>query len=286
MRFEASIAALRQGACLLAGLLLVHASAQAGGTVDVVIDNGAVTIRAENASVRNILEGLSRESGLVVRSRPALDEETSLDIEQVSLESAVRRLLRHHSFVLQQTYELPAFDRRDRGPVGMLWILAGDGGQGGNGTAEWSSDPLSSRVSVVDDDTIDFKALAASGEARDRQEAMYAIADSGEPTDIAYLAQGLVDGDRGVREAAILGLAEFGGAEAVQTLALALDDPDVGLRADAVDALGSIGSPEAVELLREATMRQVDPGIREAAAMSLVELQWQPRVDHDASASQ
>ena len=248
------------GACIAAGLTFCFALAHAAGDLRINITADAVTIKANNSSVRSVLEELSRQSDLVVVSQEALDELVSIEIDQPTLPQAIRRLLRHKSFLLKQSND----------GVGSLWIFSDDAD---NNQTAWVTPPTRRPDPEPDSELIDYQILAASADVSDREEAMYGFGDVGDSNSIEYLQLGLSDPDERVREEAIQSLAEIGGTESINALSIALNDPEAKVRVDAVEALGEIGGQEAVKLLQGAMADENDT-VREAAAEWLTELAW------------
>jgi len=249
-----------RGACIAAGLTLCLALAQADGDLRVTITEDAVTIKADNTSVRSVLEEVSRQTRLVVTSQEALDELVSITIDQPTLPQAIRRLLRHKSFLLQQSKE----------GADKLRVFSDEADNRQHG---WATQPRHQPDLEPDSELIDYQALASSGDASDREEAMYGFGDIGDSNSIGYLLVGLSDPDESVREEAIQSLAELGGPESVMALGIAVNDPEANVRLDAVDALGEIGGQEAVRLLQGASADENDT-VRESAAEWLTELAW------------
>lgn len=247
-------------ACIAAGLTFCLGLAHAAGDVRINITSDAVTIKADNTSTRRVLEELARQTDLVVVSQEVLDELISIEIEQPTLPQVIRRLLRHKSFLLQQS--------KDVG--GSLWIYSDDSE---NSQHVWTTQPTPRPDPEPDDELIDYVILVSSDNASDREEAMYGFGDLGDSNGIGYLLLGLSDPDESVREEAIISLAELGGTESIMALSIAVNDPEAKVRADAIDALGEIGGQEAVRLLRGATADENET-VREAAAEWLTELEW------------
>lgn len=274
MRIESGRLLLLCGACLVAGSTFVVSAAQAAGGVSVAISDDAVSISAQGASLRSVLEEISWRSGLTVRSQAALDQAVSLRIEAATLGEAIRRLLANRSYMLFEPKAGDTGPRQTYEAANVLWILA-DEGHGGE--SEWTARSSYIEKVAPDHEIVDFRLLAASQRASDRQEAMFAIADLGHSGEIGHLQQGLSDPDDEVRAAAIMALGDLGGPEAVRLLGLALNDPSASLRMDAVDALGDIGGEQVVELLRQSLPRQ-PASVREAAAIRLTELAWEPQL--------
>lgn len=249
-----------RGACIVAGLALCLGLAHAAGDIRVNITGNAVTITADNSSVRSVLEELSRQTHLVVVSQEAFDELVSIDIDQPTLAQAIRRLLRHKSYLLEQS----------KSDSGSLWIFSDDTD---NRETAWATQPKRRPDPEPDSELTDYLILASSDIASDREEAMYGFGEIADSNSVQYLLLGLSDPDENVREEAIRSLADLGGTESVMALRMALHDPAANVRVDAVEALGEIGGPEAVKLLQGATADENDT-VREAAAEWLTELAW------------
>jgi hypothetical protein len=248
-----------RGACFAAGLAFCLGIAHSSNRIQISVGDKAVLIMAENVSLRDVLEELSRQTTLLILSQQALDEMVTVDIDENSLQAAIRRLLRQKSYMLHQlNYDL----NRPRGtPYSRLWIFSDDPGNG-----FWATHAPS--------ELTDYHRLALSEKGGDREEAMYGFAELGGSSVVGYLQQGLSDRDERVRDAAIESLIELGGTASIQALSTTLNHPDAGTRIDTVDALGEIGGPEAITLLQSA-MGDENDTVREAAAEWLTELAWQ-----------
>ncbi len=271
MRTGGKTALTVRGTCLAAGLTFLLAYVQAEDYLHVTIGNVAVSIKAANASIRSVLEELSRQSNLAVVSRDALDELVTVDIEEPTLAEAIRRLLRQKSFMLHQPSYATGTEFPGNSAYSRLWILSGESN---DSQPTWTTQAKSRPSPVNDSELIDYQILALSDNSGDREDAMVGFGDVGSSSVVEYLQYGLSDPDEGVREAAIESLAELGGAESVQALSVVLYDPDAAIRVDAVDALGEIGGQEAIRFLQVA-MTDDNHTVREAAAEWLTELAWQ-----------
>ena len=270
MRTGGKTALTVRGACLTAGLTFSLVIASTELPVQVAIDDGAVSIEADNQSIRAILEELSRQTQLVVTSEDALDELVSVQIRQPTLPDALRSLLRQKSYMLHQVDHAPDNDDLGDEKYSRLWIFTDelDSAQPGWRTKAklWPDDDS-------DIETIDYQILALSDDSGDREEAMVGFGEIGGRRGIDYLQQGLSDPDERVREEAIESLIEIGGTESIHALGIALNDPDTGVRIDAVDAMGEIGGQDAIKYLQLA-MTDENHIVREAAAEWLTELAW------------
>jgi HEAT repeat protein len=118
--------------------------------------------------------------------------------------------------------------------------------------------------------------LGSSPDPEVRREAIYAIADAGEPDDTAIIGQSMTDPDSRVRKAAIEALTGIGGKSSADWLSLGLGDPDPRIRQSAVEALGVVGGDTARFLLQQA-LADVDQDVRAAAQQILDE----PRSQRD-----
>ena len=271
MRTGGKTALTVRGACLAAGLTFLLGVAQAEDYLHVAISDVAVSIRAANTSIRNVLEELSRQSNLVVVSQETLDELVTVDIEEPTLAEAIRHLLRQKSFMLHQPSYATDSAFRGSSAYSLLWILSGESD---DSLPTWTTQANSRPPLVYESEMIDYQILALSDNGGDREDAMVGFGDLGISGVVVYLQYGLSDPDEGVREAAIESLADLGGTESVQALSVVLSDPDAAMRIDAVDALGEIGGQAAIKFLQLA-MTDDNHTVREAAAEWLTELAWQ-----------
>lgn len=270
MRTGGKTALTVRGACLAAGLTVCLAFAQAEENVRVIIEDDLVTIVALNTSLKDVLEELSLNANLTILSEEVLDEPVTLDIQQASLPEAVRHLLRQKSYMLHRLNQDSTSGTVVSYPDSRLWIFS-DAQR--DTRYAWTSIPAMESYSEAGHETVDYRVLAYSNDAGEREEAMFALAEISGDANIAYLAQGLSDPDDGVRETAIEALMMIGGKQSIGALSIVLNDPDAGLRADAVDALGEIGGEDVMQYLQDA-MADEDPIVREAAADWLTELAW------------
>jgi HEAT repeat protein len=184
----------------------------------------------------------------------ALDREITLEFHRLSLEQALRRILRHCSFVLEYAAAQPR----------TLWILP-------QGEDEYAAQRRVVASTASGSAGEDIYTKISSADAEQRQEATLELGESGHVDAVVPLTLALADKDEDVREAAVISLAEIGGAEAVQALAIALRDENPRVREEAVDALGEIGGKVAIGLLEQALADDVR-FVRQAATEVLDEL--------------
>ena len=271
MRTGGKTALTVRGACLAAGLTFFLGIAQADIPIQIVMSDGAISIRADNSSIRSVLEELSRHTNLIVISDDALDELVTVEIDQRTLPETIRRLLRHKSFMLHELRYTSGHEYRGITPFSRLWIFSSESYDSQHAL---TTQPNYWPDHGSDNEMVDYQILALSDDVADREEAMYGFSVVDSKGRIGYLQQGLTDPDDRVREAAIESLAELGGADSVRALSVVLNDPDAGIRMDVVDALGETGGREAIELLQQA-MTDENHNVREGAAEWLTELAWQ-----------
>jgi HEAT repeat protein len=224
-------------------------------------DHGHLTVMVGDVSLSELLDEIARQSGVTVVRYVALNQRVSLEFHRLSVEQALRRILRHRSFVLEYAAAQPR----------ALWILP----QAEEAYAAQRRAIESTNARSSGEDTAAeisrLQAALSSADVEDREEAAMELGESGQVEAVAALSLALADKNKDVREAAIVSLAEIGGAQAAQALAIALADHDPRIREEAVDALGEIGGETAIGLLRQALADNVK-FVREAAAEMLDEL--------------
>ncbi len=226
-----------------------------------------LTIRAADATLGAVLGEISRQTGLMVRSTPDVDQRVTVAIDALPLRDALAQLLHQHNYLLR--YNSPGAQQS------TLWIFS-------PGTAQVTSAPksLSSGLSAVaaaadaggDNAIANLTAMALQDpDHRVRAEAVQALAETNADSLIAPLQQALLDPAYQVRAAAIEALAELGGDAAALALTHVLSTDSVRGRLDAVDALGDMGGPTAIQVLQQAAA-DPDSSVRESATQYLAEL--------------
>jgi hypothetical protein len=207
-----------------------------------------------------VLERIANQSALQLKLPATLDEQVTVELEDMPLESALRRILRQHSFALQ----------RDATGGGRLWVFPQTGPQPPTGA---SVDP-----SMAPSATERLTRLALNDRAAAvRAEALFQLAESAADRRLSagtreVLRQALTDPVLSVRRAALAALADQRDDDrAAQIAAAGLADASRGLRLASIDALESIGGPEASRLLGVATQSD-ERAVRLAALEALEEL--------------
>ncbi|MDX1515760.1 MAG: HEAT repeat domain-containing protein [Woeseiaceae bacterium] len=164
-------------------LLLLGAPAPGNSGVTITGDAGHLSVSASDVSVRAVLEALAERKLLSVDSSLPLDQRISIELDGVTLETLVRRLVRQHSFVILTMPDaaLPRLVVRGRG--------------GASAAASWQSGPAASEfeAAVVE---------LAHPDASVREEAVLTLSDIGDAAALPYLVAMLADASPDVREVA------------------------------------------------------------------------------------
>jgi hypothetical protein len=263
------------------------------GALYVEVHGQLVTVVAHEISIREVVEEIARQSGLVIVSRDPLADLVTLELRQVSLAKAIGRVLRDHSFTLQSV-QPPTITADPDARYGRLWVFSAAAGQDESTSFAFNApdayrDIMRWSHALTDGDAdirleaVDRLAAHSSHESASalaaaalshsdslvREEAVFALGEHGEDSGIHVLRQALLDPDANVRQAAVDAFTEIGGDESALALAVVLHDEDVSLREEVVYALGDIGGATAVSLLAQA---QADPENHiQAAATELLD---------------
>ena len=208
----------------------------------VVCADGLMSVRADAVPIDRILAEMARSCDVTIVLQESIDTPLSIDIERMTPQRAVKRILRDYSFIL--SYAQPP-----AGTGNWLWVLADDPSPPGRAEIIQAGPPI----------------------ATDRQEAIYLLGEDSGELSVNLLRNALADPDRDVREAAVETLGEIGGDEAAVAVAIALNDPDLDVREAAADPLGQIGGDVSIQLLRQMTADR-HAVVREAAADNLEQL--------------
>ena len=269
----------------------------------VQVADGLLTVRADDASLRALVEEIAHRGGLSLQGQEALAERITIHLEKVRLEVGVQRVLDGYRYGLQYS------TRR------------GGAGQPANDPAHLEifgvfKNSLEDQP-VSDDVLLEFDrlraVLASMIDAGLREEAVEELAQSQHPAQALPLFRlALADSDENVRLTAVdalpilgvgelavdavallqiplrdeavfvreagiraveeVGLATMATSYAVDALAIALTYVDPDLREQAIEALWELGGSRAVELLEYAAAADSDPSVRELAADGLEEL--------------
>lgn len=288
MKHEAALKI--RGACIAAGLTFLFSLAEADqgqSSLFVDVSDGNATVIAEGVAIRDVLEEIALQSGIIVYSRDALDAHVSYSIQENSTPALIRRVLKNRNFTLHYVSDaatgLPVFGSR-------LWILA-SGATGtnpvwsvGQPARDWTlrysaGDTEKNRLSAISniatwDDSSEVGAdlLAATSDpaVAVREEAVHVLGELNKPESLSYLKNALYDPERKVRVAAIGALVESGADNAAILLAELLHDRDQAIRSEVIHAMVDIGGNIAHHYLQQA-LADVNEQNREMAAEYLSE---------------
>jgi len=218
-----------------------------------------LTVKVRDESVEELVEEVARQSGLHIVWYGTISDRITLDFQRLTLDQALARILRHHSFALASARP------------GKLWIIP-KGAKGSGPQAAAANER--ERQDFLAEESTDLTLLIAALRSEDsweREEAVEALGEMGGPQSAQFLGVALKDEDEYVRQAAVAALAQIGGDQAAQVLAVALEDENEWFREEAVEALGEIGGNSAIRLL-EQTLSDEYEGVRDSAEAWLQEL--------------
>jgi HEAT repeat protein len=288
MKLEAALDL--RGACFAAGLAFLMSVANADQyETSLVVDlgDGQAAVIANDVPMREVLEELALQSGIIVYSRAALNMRVTYSVREASIPDLIRRILRNHNFTLHYVSDaataLPEFGSR-------LWILADNATSTtvwsvGEPAREWTlrysaGDPEKSRLRAISNiatwenaSQIDPDVLVAMNDpaVAVRAEAIHVLGELNVPESLGHLKNALYDPERGVRVVAIDALADSGLDDAVPLLADLLNDPDQAIRAEVIHAMADIGGEIAHHYMQQA-LSDANEINRETAAAYLSEI--------------
>ena len=272
------------------------------------VAEGLLTVEADEASLKELLEEIARRSGFTLQGQGLISKRITIQLEEVRLDVGLQRVLEGYRYGLQY-------------PAGR----GGGAGQPADvpkhleifGVVERTLADARERQPVSDDVLREFDrlrtVLVSAEDAGLREAAVEELMDSQYPTlALPLLSLPLADPDENVRLAAVdalqvlglgalavdavallqvslrdqavsireagiavveeIGLDTVAASHAVETLAIALTDVDADLREQAIEALWEIGGSRAIELLEYASAADSDPSIREVATDRLEQL--------------
>ena len=265
----------------------VAAAAQNLPALFVDVSGGFTTVTAIDVPVRDILEEIAMQSGIIVYSRSSLGMRVSYSIRDKSVPDTIRQILKGQKFTLHYiadaTTGLPVFGSR-------LWIFADDATPAtplwnvGVPAHDWTlryaaGDPENNRLSTVSSIATQEDITGAGPElfaamndpsVAVREEAIFGLGELNDPASIAYLKNALYDPEQRVRVAAITALAETANDDATVALSGLLGDDNVSIRSETIHALADIGSNVARHYLQQA-LADTSEINRETAAGYLAE---------------
>jgi HEAT repeats len=226
------------------------------------VQEDLVTANLEEVPVAEVLQEISRQSGIKVVLHSSRQARVSAESRSVPLEQALRRLIKENFLLLYSP------DHR----LAEAWVLD-------------RSHLSSSRIpaihapgqSLPSGQRGSFNSLIVRAKDEDVEHRGRAVLRLGEFQDERALASviGTLQGDddAGVRERAVWALEDLGGQRATAALVEALSgDDDDTVRRRAVEALAKIGGPETLEPITRALREDPDRFVRYEALVNLAEI--------------
>ena len=288
MKYEATLGL--RGACIAAGLTFYSSIAAAGQNepaLFVDVNGGSVSVIANDVPVRDVLEKIAMQSGIIVYSRSTLGTNVTYSTKEEPIPDVVRRILKQHNFTLHYVSDAstgtPVFGSR-------LWIFADDAASTpplwsvGQPVRDWTlryaaGDPEKNRLRAIsniatqeDKASVAPELISALGDpaVAVREEAVYGLSESDDAAAIDYLKNSLYDPATRVRVAAISALADSDNDDATIALSDLLQDDDASIRSEVIHALADIGGNVANHYLQQA-LADTNEINRETASAYLAE---------------
>ena len=186
------------------------------------LSEGLLTVAAHDAVLRELVDEISRETGVQLEGRDRLQGEVTVRFRRRTVREALTLVLAGWRYTFTPES-----------------VAAADGGDG----------TTLARVRILGPRRTPVPTAAADQRARP-DAATRGTVDGGLDSEDPALARraglaALRDSDRGVRATAVRSLATRGGDDAVSLLELALRDSDIGIRLDVIEALRTIGGDRA-----------------------------------------
>ncbi|HEY7517712.1 MAG TPA: hypothetical protein VIE36_05395 [Methylomirabilota bacterium] len=240
------------GTVLLLLALAPAAAAAPRERVTVETRGDRVTLRAEQAPLAEVLQHLAKATGFSVHSAEPLDAPVTLDLRDVSLQDALRQLLRFSS-------TLAIYDG-ERGRLSALYVVAKNPeswlplGVNDPGTPPSDAQLLDAQAHLHAEVTA---SLPHRVERVDEVDGELRRLAAEEPQRVSWWLQGLlVDPHPGARLTALQAIEHDRGLD-LDALAAAFKDPDLAVQQSALQILvGRGANDQAVERIRAAAETQ------------------------------
>jgi hypothetical protein len=230
-----------------------------------------VTATAKDALVSELLEEIARQSELTLVSGSSGDERISIEFDQLPLQEALSRILRHRGFALEIARATGQAPGSDRSRTRRLWILSrvarGDQSPGVQSDVKYDPAFPSEILATI----TALRAELASKDADTREAAVDELGALGRIEAVSPLSLAFDDPDEHVRSAVVSALSEIGGEHAAAALSAAVGDENSEIRQEAVVALGEVGDEAGVRLLEQA-LDDEDRNVREAALAAVAQI--------------
>lgn len=258
--------------------------AQAASVAIDIADEEKISLSVRAVPLQDVLTELAEKSKIDFKVLGNVEETVTIELSNVSIEEAIKRLLASYSYSL--IYSSDSIG--GRGPH-IEKVLIYSSKQ--NMSDRDRSDPREShiRFSQQETDSIDPVSETESSENTAdivsletygnqlkspdpdvREDAVYDMTEDHSEAALEYLENVLInDSNANVRLSAAESIGELGSEDGIKSLALGIKDSNREVREAVVMALGEIGGEKTLPALRQA-LQDNDPDIREEA-QSLIE---------------
>jgi len=205
--------------------------------------NGRMTVKAEQVTLKDLLKEIEAKSGIVVdlKDMDGVEKRVSAQFENVLPARVLREILRGLNFAL--FYSGTQVERVVIVPPGVQIARPKGGFFANNPFQEWSerrgNGPLLKPKPPLEDSKEDKR-------VRSKLEAIEAVESSEDPKDVSFLGDALTDKNAEVKSAALEALSDRQGTLVTQMLRRGLNDPDPEFRIEVLEALAERSDLESL----------------------------------------
>ncbi len=248
---------------LCVSLLVLFGAESALGAVTAEVAGDRLTVRAENASLHDILQAVARAGHFALHLATPLSNRLSLQIEHQPLRESLEGLLRDQNMLIRYARDGATFRVEEVFVLGPGSQTAGKRGAASDRTAESSPPPASSEQILVE--------LAMSPSVAPAERIGAALALAG--TDQAERGRDVIadvarsNDDPAVRQQALAALAELSPMPLEEIAGAALHDPAPSVRRLALTLLSDMAQPDprAKEVIEQAASQDQDAELQHMA---------------------
>ena len=246
-------------------------------SIEVVVDQGRLTISVQDAPLDEVLQAVGDESGIAIETRGDLAASITISFADVPLYEGIRRLLRGHSYMLSGDV-----DQSRRIEISVLTSYrteapAGTGKVATPGDERGKLQRIRELAGRKDAEAIAFLTRLAGGDPSPivRSQAVAALGRLRIEEASAPVALALTDPSAAVRIQALRGVKTLKGADALQELqSIAGYDPNPVVRRQAVRLMSDIQNPQVSWLLKQAA---ADPDAKVSQEAKRAARRWEQR---------
>jgi HEAT repeats len=230
------------------------AASSQGRILEVSVDSGRLTLRAQEAPLAEVLKAVGRQAGVTIALRGNLDALVTETLVDVPVDEGIRRLTRRQSVVLVYDDQT---DGRDSVELTEVVAIAASAPENETRASDVRSNPRRGNTSFLSEDRIGVREQGSNAVSVLRQIAA-------------------TDPSPNMRQTALQKLARQLGVDAIKELReAALRDPEPVVRQAAIRALAHIRTAEAGDALR-LMLNDSDSQLRELASHVLA--RWRERI--------